>query len=257
MFKLILPFDQRKTMHSLRKLIDANPGLAKCRLPFIEGSPTVEDLMHGTYKGWCWGICAALVAHVTNPLKSPIATVEACKGAFIEAIEELNKSLVETMYFQYMHRNRKVPKEQIHINPADMQSPFSLWTLEGKLPGERLLHAILTSNKTTLKEYLIFDSNYGLYKSTQEYTRELKEKFSMALFTTKSEAQARMEVIMEAALAFASSMSLYNSYRLSLMEQVPYMGSRGLFDMVQEFRAKMGGKMFDSKLIKVTRNLVI
>lgn len=238
MFDEIEKFEQEDLINALESRLAQNPNLAKHKLTLLPGAPTLEELLRRTKTGLCWGICARIIECLEDPMRS-IQSAEACINAFSDGMKGVKSSPIETMLLQLSQH--LVPRESAHINPPDMNSPFSMWYMG---PGNSWLHTIITSNRHDLSDYFVFDPNMGLYKTNLRFTNELNA-FKQQLSQNMPQPKVLLEVVKKSAQQFLDLVSPGYKERLALHKGIPYMGSKGLFDTIRGFRAEIKAYMAD------------
>jgi hypothetical protein len=244
MFERKIRFNQWEDMIvPIKNLLIQEPKLANQKIPFLEGRPTMQELWEKSTDGCCWGIAANVVAHLENPMltmKSQLIRVESCVQAFKSAISAItgNKyALTETLILQDMQD--QVEDWQRYRNPPYMESPFSMWFLEANETAQHKgwVHAIVTTNNKALGAYFVFDSNDGLFQSTPEFTQELNNKLQQKICQGMRQADAIKEIIRKAAFTFAEVH--YKERPLYLIRNIPYMSSRDVFYVAENFKARI------------------
>jgi DNA gyrase/topoisomerase IV subunit B len=243
MFELIECFNQKKIIADLKKLLLREPKLAERKFPFIEDKLTVAELWYANRDGWCFGICANVVAHLESPmLKNQLIRIESCKEAFKSAMKQVESRPIEALLLQEMQRKAlEMPEMKLYPSPPDMSGQFSMWCLEihDSAQSQPQLHAILTSNNRALGKYLIFDSNCGLYESSKKFTQYLNNNLQRAMSQGMNQIYAMNEIIREAALTFASGVDNYSQKSLSFTNNIPRMSSKDLLNVARKLKAKI------------------
>jgi hypothetical protein len=244
-FDRIEPFDQKEIIDDFKIRLLLNPRFAKRELPFLKGNPTIESVYDGNIEGWCFGICADVIARLENPMitmQKQLIRVESCRQAFKSAMKQVESKPVEALLLQEMQaRVPQIPNVELYSSPPDMNSHFSMWFLQASGNPQRKgwVHAIITSNNKELGSYFIFDPNGGFYESSKKFTQYLNNKLQQAISQGMNHTKAMKEIIQEAALTFAEGVEPYGKWLLSFIKNTPYVGSKKLSNIVERFKADM------------------